>query len=227
MRSGRRTLHPDTPLPGHVDRHHEHPDRSDNYGELHRAIREPVGPDDVIAADVNGQLFWSRRLKRYVVAGAHWREPGPNGYTRIRRRLLPGTRRMRPKELHRTDWTWEQARRWRRPTGERLRTIDELYAKAVLLGVVIVLELKHPAFSYLGVAAELVTAARRHDHPAWYMVLDDMRPRGKVAAVRQAGGQIAMIFGRDGAERPRDWADWAFYPNQMWGPASTRRWLPA
>lgn len=227
MRSGRRELHPDTPLPGHVHRRHEHPDTSDNYGMLHRLSREPVGADGILAGDINGQLFWSRKDNRYVIAGAHWRAPGPNGYTRIRRRLGRGTRPMTTKELHRTSWTWEQAQRWRRPNGERLRTLDELYAMAVLLGVVIVLELKNPAFTYLNVATDLVAAARRHDHPAWFMVLDDLRPRYKVAAVRQASGQIALIFGRDGTERPGDWDRWTHYPNQIWGPDRARRWLPA
>jgi hypothetical protein len=59
------------------------------------------------------------------------------------------------------------------------------------------------------------------------MVLDDHAPKEKVNATRAAGGQIAMIFGTDGPQKPRDWATWSTYPNRMWGPDYTRRWIPA
>ena len=130
-------------------------------------------------------------------------------------------------QLDYTDWTWEQVRRWRRPNGERPRTYAEMITMGVLLGVIVIGELKDHHYALVGLARELVDEARAHDHPAWYMVLDNMEPRGKVAAVRQAGGRIALIFGRDGVTKPDDWARWPFYPDQIWGPDFARRWLPA
>lgn len=227
MHSGRRTLHWNTPEPGHVHRHHEHPDTSDNYGMIHRIADEPIGDDGIRAGDFNLQAWWSTKLLGWVVGGAHWRDPARNGYTRMKRRIRPGTRQMTHDELHRTVWTWEEVQRWRRPNGEQVRTYEELITAAVLAGVVVIGEEKHRALHHPAVARALVAAARRHDHPAWFMVLDDHEPRDKVAAMRAAGGQIALIFGTDGVQKPRDWARWAAYPNQIWGPASAKRWLPS
>lgn len=226
MRSGRRILHWDTPMPGHVHRHHEDPRTSDNYGAIRRAAAEQVGSDDIRTNDCNGQWYYCRRLGRWICSGGHWHEPDRNGYTRIKRRLLPGTRKMNRRERNRRDWDWDQVRRCRRPNGERPRMIEELYTYGVLHGVVQIVEEKHPKFGAASLVGDLVAAARRHDHPAWFMVLDDMAPREKVAATRQAGGQIALIFGRDGVDRPHDWASWLAYPNQVWGPDYAKRWLP-
>lgn len=225
MRSGRRTLHADTPMPGSVHRRHEDPDTSDNFGHILRAAAEPVGADGVIATDTNEQAFWSTRQRCWVRAGAHWRRLSWNGYTRMKRRFLPGTRRMTAEELRREEWTWEQARRARRPNGERLRTDEELVTFGVLHGVVLIVEEKHPAFRSTELAREAVAVRRRHDHPAWFMVLISLEPRGKVAAMRQAGGQIALIFGHDPVVQPAHWADWEFYPNQIWGPDNAKRWI--
>lgn len=228
MRSGRRLLHWNTRMPARVHRHHEHPTTSDNYGAILRASRESIGTDDIRTNDTNGQAFYCKRLGRWIPCGAHWPAPGPNGYTRIKRKHLPGTRRLLPWELRKKTWDWDQVRLWRRPNGERPRTISELYAFGAEHGVVQIVEEKHHVYGQLAIAQELVDEAREHDHPAWFMVLDDMGPRDKVAAMRQTdGGQIAMIFGTDGPEKPAGWADWEFYPNRMWGPDYTQRWLPA
>lgn len=227
MHSGRRELHWDTPMPAHVHRHHEDPGTSDNYAAIRRAVREPIGADQIRANDLNLQAYWSRRLRRWVKVGGHWYDPARNGYTRVKRRLRRGTRPMNKRERRRTEWTWEQLQRLRRPNGERPRLYSELVSYGVAHGVVQVGELKHRQYATHQLAAELVDEARVNDHPAWYMVLDDMAPRGKVAAVRQAGGQIAMIFGRDGARKPATWGQWSSYPTRMWGPAYTQRWLPA
>lgn len=215
-------------MPAHVHRRHEHPSTSDNYGAIRRAAAESIGPDDIRTNDTNGQAYYCKRLNTWVTCGGHWRAPGPNGYTRIKRKHLPGTRKLRRWELRKTSWDWDQVRRWRRPNGERPRTIAELYAYGVAHGVVQIVEEKHWIYSRPATARELVDEAREVDHPAWFMVLDDMDPREKVAAMRQTdGGQIAMIFGTDGPQKPPGWADWSHYPNRMWGPASTKRWIPA
>ena len=228
MRSGRKTLHWNTPEPASVHRHHEDPSTSDGLHMILRIAAEPIGADDIRAGDFNLQAWWSRRHRAWVIGGAHWRDPYRNGYRRMKRRLLPGSRRMTREELHRREWTWEGARRWRRPNGERVLTIDQLHAAGALHGVVVIGELKHRVFHQAAVARQLVASARRHDHPAWSMVLVDMAPRGKVAAMRKAGGQIALILGRDPspAEKPKDWSEWTVHPNRIWGPAWARRWLP-
>lgn len=227
MKSGDKTLHWDTPMPAGVHRHHEHPDTSDNYGAILRAAAEPIGADGVRTNDTNLQTYWSRRLRRRVTVGAHWHDPKRNGYTRVKRWLRRGTRPMNRRELHRTEWTWEQLRRLRRPNGERPRLYEELVTFGVFHGVVQIGELKDRHFTDPAIAAELVAIDKRHDHPAWFMVLDDMAPQHKVAAVRGAGGQIAMIFGTDGPQKPRTWPSWKVYPTRMWGPPATRRWIPA
>jgi len=226
MRSGRKTLHWNTPLPAHVHRRHEDPHTSDNFGHILRAAAEPIGADEIRATDTNEQLFWSTRQRRWIHAGAHWRRLSWNGYTRMKRRFRRGTRPMTAKELAREDWTWEQARRARRPNGERLRTDEELVTFGVLHGVVLIVEQKHPGFAEPAVAAQAAAVRRRHDHPAWFMVLISLGPRGKVAATRAAGSQIALIFGHDLVVQPERWSEWKVYPNRIWGPKSAQRWLP-
>jgi hypothetical protein len=222
MKSGRRTLHWDTPMPAHVQRHHEHPDTSDGLHMLHRIARGPAGPDGIKAGDFNLRDFWSRRHRRYVTAGAHWPDPVRNGYTRMRRWHGIGTRPMTHAELHRREWTWEQVRRWRRPNGERVLPYGRLLHWGALLGVVVVGERKnvHPSS-----AAAMVAEARRHDHPAWTMVLDTMAPRQWVAAYKDADGQVALICGRDGLQVPRSWPEWSSHPDQLWVPPAARRRL--
>lgn len=223
MKSGRRILHWDTPLPADVQRHHEHPNTSDGLHMLMRIAHGPVGPDGIKAGDFNLRDWWSTKRRCWVTGGAHWPDPARNGYTRIKRRLLPGTRPMTRRELHRHEWTWEQVQRWRRPDGERvLEYDDELLTLGVLHGVVIVGEKKnvHPSS-----AAAMVDAARRHDHPAWTMVLDTMAPRAWVEAYQGAGGQVALICGRDGLQVPPNWSEWSQRPRRLWVPAAARRQL--
>lgn len=222
MKSGRKILHWDTEMPAHVHRHHEHPNTSDGAHMLHRIARGPVGADGIKAGDFNLRDWWSRRRRCFVTGGAHWPDPFRNGYTRMKRRLLPGTRRMTRAELHRREWTWEQVQRWRRPDGERVLEYDQLLGLGALHGVVVIGEKKnvHPSS-----AAAMVASARRHDHPAWTMVLDTMAPRQWVAAYRGAGGRVALICGRDGLQTPPDWARWEVHPDQLWVPAGARRRL--
>lgn len=232
MKSGRRILHWDTPEPGHVHRRHEHPTTSDNFGMIRRLSEEAVGPDGLLAGDFNMQAAWSTRRRRQVAYGGHWKDPRQNGYTRVKRRLLPGTRPMNRRERARDEWTWEQLRRLRRPNGERPRTDEELLAHAVEHNVVLIRELKNRHFRSVALLRTMIAASRRYDHPAWFMVLDDMDPHDKVAAVRQAadlegGGQIALIFGTDGVQKPARWSQWRYYPNQVWGPDYAKRWLPS
>lgn len=227
MRSGRRTLHWDTKMPAHVHRRHEDPSTSDNYGAIRRASAESIGPDDIRTNDLNLQAFYCARLNRWVKCGAHWRDPGRNGYTRIKRKHLRGTRRLRRRELRKTDWDWDQVRRWRRPNGERPRTYAELVARGVELGVVQIGETKHWFYRTPRAGRELVDEAQHEDHPAWFMVLDDMEPREKIAATRKAGAQIALIFGRDGVVKPATWDEWDVYPSRIWGPDFAQRWLPS
>lgn len=228
MKSGRRTLSTASELPAHVHRRHEEPDRSDNYGHIRRASAENIGSDDVRATDTNLQAYTSTRQGKHIVVGAHWRDPKRNGYTRVKRRLLPGTRAMTRREKARTEWTWEQLRRLRRPNGERPRTYEELVTYGVQHGVVIIGELKDPAFATAYLMAQLVAVARRHAHPAWFMVLITLGPRGKVWATKRAGGRIALIFGNfTDHPKPDDWSTWSAYPDRIWGPARAERWLPA
>lgn len=232
MKSGHRTLHWDDPEPGHVHRRHEDPTTSDNFGMIRRLSEKAVGPDLIKAGDFNMQAAWSTRRRRWVAYGGHWKDPKRNGYTRVKRRLRRGTRPMNKRERAREDWTWEQLRRLRRPNGERPRSDDELLTYAVEHHTVMIRELKSPHFRSIALLRDMIGASRRHDHPAWFMVLDDMEPRGKVAAVRQAaqlegGGQIALIFGTDGVQKPARWSEWDYYPNEIWGPVFAKRWLPA
>jgi hypothetical protein len=222
MRSGRRILHWDTKMPAHVQRHHEHPDTSDGRHMLLRIAHGPAGPDGIKAGDFNLRDWWSRKRQRWVTGGAHWPDPARNGYTRMKRRMLPGTRPMTHGELHRRVWTWEEVQRWRRPDGERVLEYDQLLTLGVLHGVVVVGEKKnvHP-----GSARAMVDSARRHDHPAWTMVLDTMAPRGWVEAYQGAGGQVALIAGRDGIQVPPDWAHWSAHPDRLWVPLDARRRL--
>lgn len=222
MKSGHRFLHWDTPMPGSVQRHHEDPNTSDGLHMLMRVARGPVGADLIKAGDFNLRSWWSKRRRCWVVGGAHWPDPFRNGYTRIRRRLLPGTRPMTRGELHRSAWSWEGVQRWRRPDGEQVLEYDELLALGALHGVVVVGERKNVN---PGAAAGMVESARRHDHPAWTMVLDTMAPRLWVATYKAAGGQVALIEGADGLQVPRDWANWSVYPDQLWVSAAAKRRL--
>jgi hypothetical protein len=217
MKSGQKILHWDTPLPASRHRRHEDPTTSDNYGAIDRAAREPLGTDGMRANDTNAQAWWAPSRGRFVVAGMHWRYPAGNGYTRIKRRFLPGSRPMTAAELGRTNWTWGQVRRWRRPNGERPRTAGELYAYGFLRGVVQVLELKSMEFAtHPEIAAGLVADARGHDHPAWTMVLDSMYPRSKVANYKAASGHIAIIAGTDGLRLPSGYDSWPVKPDRIW-----------
>lgn len=222
MRSGHLILNWDTKMPAAVQRHHEHPDTSDGAHMLHRIVDLPAGPDEIKAGDFNLRDWWSRSRGCFVTGGAHWPDPVRNGYTHIRRRFRRKIRPMTYAELHHRVWTWEEVQRWRRPDGERVLEYDQLLALGVEHGVVIVGERKnvHP-----GSAQAMVDAARRHDHPAWTMVLDTMAPRAWVEAYKAAGGQVALICGRDGLQVPPDWAHWTVRPDRLWIPAEARRRL--
>lgn len=222
MHSGSHDLHWNTPMPAHVQRHHEHPNTSDGLHMMRRIARGPAGPDGIKAGDFNLRDWWSRKRQTMVTGGAHWPDPYRNGYIYIKRRLLPGVRRMTRRELHKTNWTWEGVQRWRRPDGEHVSEYDELLAHGAELGVVVVGERKnvHPTS-----AAAMVVSAQRHDHPAWTMVLDTMAPRQWVAAYKSAGGRVALICGRDGLQVPRDWPSWSIRPDRLWIPAADQRRL--
>jgi hypothetical protein len=224
MKSGREVLHWDSPMPRSVHRRHEDPDTSDNYGHIRRAAAEVVGRDGIRATDTNLQAFWSTRQKKYVKCGAHWKSPGPNGYTRIKRKFVRGTRKLTKKELSKTTWTWEQVRRWRRPNGELPRTYDELLAYAVRCGVVVIGEEKHPVFKDVATSRETLESCKHHDSPAWFMVLITLSPRSKIAATRKAGAQIALIFGDNPKTKPSTWSNWSTYPNRIW--PYRAGWLP-
>lgn len=217
MKSGQKILHWDAELPAWVHRRHEEPNTSDNYGAIDRAAAEPVGPDGVRANDTNVQAWWAPRRRCYVVAGMHWRQPGWNGYTRIKRRFGIGTRALTAAERVKTDWTWGQVRRWRRPNGERPRTLGELYAYGFRRGVIQIPELKSMEFAtHPEIAASMVADAKAHDHPAWSMVLDSMYPRNKVENYKTAGGRIAIIAGSDGLHLPPHYDSWTVKPDRIW-----------
>lgn len=184
--TGSRTLHWNSPMPqAAVRQHHESPSRGDNYGAIRRAQHGFY--------DGNMQYFLG------IIWMMHWPTPARNGYTRVVDTHTGKTRRMTLRERRRPAGKWgvDGIRRWRRPNGEYPITYEEAITYGSKIGACCIGEMKSRAFAEPKVAAMAVAAAKKHDHPAWFKTLYNMKyPQAKTAAVRLAGGQMALIFGR-------------------------------
>jgi len=191
---------------------HDSPKRGDNA----RAIRRSSGG------------FFDANLQ--VMAGeiwfAHWATPARNGYTRVVDAKSGRVRRMtrRERRSHGNAWGVSGIKRWRRRNGERPLTQAEGLALCVRYGAVAIQEVKSPAFGVGGWAARAVATCVRHNHPAWFKTLPNMRgAQSKVAKFRAAGGQIALIYGKGVRGRVRRVLmtrrvarTWSVQPNATW-----------
>lgn len=221
MRSGSKTLHWDTPMPN-TQRAHADPKAGDGKAFIRKVARSRAGADGIKAADCNFQLVRDKQGRDMAVM-MHWTTPAANGYTRVK--TARGWRGMTTAERRRpaSSWGFEGVRTWRRPNGERPMTYGEAVRYAASKGVVIVAELKSTRFASEAKMREMVAAAKRAGHPAWFMALyGSMRDcRGKCAATIDAGGQFQVIFGKHqkfARTTPPDWSDWV-KPTRVSAPA--------
>lgn len=154
----------------------------------------------------------------------HWTTPLLNNY----RYLKTGpnkVRRMTARELRRPAADWGNlVGAWRRGPKQgsaRPMTYDYMVHYAKRHGVILVAELKSPAFGTAKAANYMVDCARRANHPPWVMSLLNMKNvRGKAQAISNAGGQFALIFGtfkKLAKKPPKDWREWDQFVTQVWG----------
>lgn len=195
-----------------VRQRHESPKSGDNVRAIRRARGRYFDGNLQIMA---GQIWF-----------AHWTTPGRNGYTYLidprsgRRRRMTRAERRRPGSA----WGVAGIRRWRRRNGEHPLTYAEGIAYAVANGAVCVGELKSPAFGQSAYAQQLVQVAKAHGHPAWFKTLPNMRgAQSKVAAIRAAHGQVALIYGKGVRGRLRRVlmtrrvaSQWTVHPDRTW-----------
>ncbi len=215
-------------MPASTQRAHFEPAwTGDSFVGLRQVSRHDLGPDGIRATDTNLQWFWRKRRRGQPRTGEafalHWRDPARNNFRYIvtkRGRVRPMTRA----ELRRTHWTPAQVHRWRRGPSKhsaKPRTYKAMARRAVALDVVIIGELKTPAFRRPVPAQYVVDAAVAVGHPPWFMALYGSMPRcrGKCRAVIKAGGQFAVIFGRFQRLRPtfrRAVRSWRVKPTRVW-----------
>lgn len=213
-----------SPMPARTNRaHFEPPWRGDRPLAIIAVGRKRPGPGGVRAIDVNLQV--SRDGTAWA---AHWGIPKKDNWKFILDARSHRVRKMTKDELRRpmSQWSDEDIAHWRRGatrTSPRPRTYREMARLAVHHGVVICGELKSRRFAETNVAERLVADAHAAGHPPWFMALINMKDcRGKCEAIRNAGGQFAVIFGRFrilARREPADWSSWHPKPNHLWGPA--------
>jgi hypothetical protein len=170
------------------------------------------GRDKIRAADTNYQWYWRRGQKG--IAGeayaCHYAAPGKNNWRHIKAgATAKSIRPMTRTELRRTEWDAEDVALWRRPKAkggwEKPATYRQMARAARAHGGYIIAELKDAAFALLAVARYMVAEAAAAGHPPWFMALfgSMTKCREKCAAIKQAGGQFLVIFGR--ASLTRRW----------------------
>lgn len=225
-------------MPKATQRRHFDSDKSDCESSIRRTAQGPVGPDGVRAVDFNVQVVVVKiagRSVRVVVSG-HWQKIGWNGMTHVR--TSKGLRRLTRREKRMTYQQWvnlhdgdlEALLSLRRPNGDRPLTWEQAVRLAKDLKVVLTPELKSRAFVRADVAEHLVQVCGEHDYPLWSMALLSMRYcKGKCYAIVDAGGQFAIIFGRQRylAYGPNLIKNWTLSPSRIWGPKRAVRWLTA
>lgn len=219
------------PMPkGRPGQKHASPKVSDNYGYL-ASLRGNAG------ADVNWQWYWNDLEHKDEehggeAFGAHYKDPGRNGYTHIYDTHRKRMRALTPHELRSVDWTAEQVRHWRRGHTRRHarpHTVGEMLHYVRVHGGTIIGELKSTSFAHDWVMQQMLETYHRHNHAPWFKALADMaEAEGKCAATRRAHvggvhGQFALIFGekihghaaRQTAGK-RITASWDIKPNSIW-----------
>lgn len=214
-------------LPKHTQRRHFEPAwKGDRLSAMAVVGHMRPGRDGIRAVDVNLQWYWHRGqvgISGEAFAG-HYAAPGRNNWRSIvdGDRIRPMTRA----ELRKTNWAAEDVHRWRRRVGEgweQPATYRQMAAAAIAHGVRIIAELKDPAFALDVVAHYIVAEAAAAGHPPWFMALfgSMKKCREKCSAIRRAGGQFLVIFGR--ASLTRRWRPvfrvrvrtWAIKPNAV------------
>jgi hypothetical protein len=198
--------------------HYEPPWKGDSLVGILLTARRPGGHDHYKVIDQNYQ--WGQKCAWCL----HWGIPEKDNYHFY---LEPGAkhaRRMSFRERHRhiSGWSDAQVSRWRRsesPKSARPQTYATMVKYAVSHHVIIVAELKSPAFNTAQAAHYMVNTAKAHNHPPFFMALINMRNvRSKAKAIHLQGGQFAVIFGNHGSKKqPKDWHEWSKYVTQVWG----------
>jgi len=238
MRSGSRVLDWDTPMPAATGRLHLSTKVGDSYHGIRLCANRPAGADKLKALDWNMQtvvVMVPGRGLQVVPMSGHWPQLGKNGYKRCRqrtggvRRLTRAERRMTYQEwVDKHDRSLDALKAVRRRNGDRPLTWGEAVQYAVVHGVVLIPELKSRAFARVDVAEGMRWACEKFDHPFWAMALLNMWGASrKCAAVRAAGGQFALIFGRfrrlaRGTNKVKGWSS---KPTQIWGPRTAKWWI--
>lgn len=194
----RRTF--ETPMPPRpIRQKHGDPHTEDNYG-----FWRSLGTRDGV--DINTQVVWNDPTHKDKTHGCtifclHGRTAASNGYG-----YIVGTdgkvRRMTHEEQHRDldHWSAGQVRRWRR--GKAKKSAHPVTLRGALRflhlhGGTGVIELKSRAFRIWWVAEQAVNACKAEGHPPWFKALSNMAYAAeKCAAIREAHGEFALIFGK-------------------------------
>lgn len=193
-------------MPAATQRAHFKPSwRGDRLAAIAAVARRPLGRDHIRAIDMNFQWAWNalgQPGKGGEGFNIHWGKPIQNNY----RFILPTStakraRRMTRAELRRpiTKWTAGQVARWRRgphPASARPCTYYECAAYAQRRGVVVCAEVKTPAFAREVPMKHMVDAARRANHPPFFMALREMGGVAKAEQAARQGGWGAVIHGK-------------------------------
>lgn len=193
----RRTF--DTPMPSRpIRQKHGDPHTEDNYG-FWRSLDTRDG------VDINLRVVWhdpvyKDRAHGCILVCLHGETAASNGYRFIVRgdgKVHP----MNPTELHRPldHWAAAEVLRWRR--GRTKKSAHPVTLRGALRylrlhGGTGVLELKDRYFRYWWIAQQLVNVCHAEDHPPWTKALSNMAfAAEKCAAIREAQGDFALIFG--------------------------------
>ncbi len=238
MNSGSRVLHWDTPAPPHTQRLHLSTRVGDSMHGIDLCSRRPAGADQVAALDYNMQTVEAvdgLGERTVIPVSGHWTSIGRNGYDSCHlesgglRRLTRAERRMTYQQwVDRHEGTLASLQDLRRRNGDFPMTWEQSVQYAAGKGVVLTPELKSQGFTLDLVAEDMVRVCREFDYPLWAMALLSMKFADlKCAAIENAGGSFALIFGRfrPQAGGANQVAGWVVKPSQIWGPVIARRWI--
>lgn len=226
----------DATMPQRTKRRHE----SAKYGDTEAAIARSSGQClDFNQVTVVFNLADGRR--RLAVSG-HWGVLGRDGYTHTTVGPQRGLRPLTKAERRMSYQAWTDrhggtaaALQTLRKRGRRRGPLDQkplTWAQAVRIATrentVLIPELKSIWFQLRQVADYMVSVCASQNYPLWPMTLIWMRKaEEKVDAFREAGSQIAVIFGnrRRLAFGRNLVARWDREPTRVWGPGPAARWV--
>jgi len=186
MRSGRRTLHWDSPMPtAPLRQHHESPRTGDNRGAIRRARGSNLDLNVVYALET----LWAMHYTRPWLCGYLYVDK-PDG----------GRRKMTARERLRTinRWGVEGMATLSRRNGERPLTLNQALAACVRNGAVPIKETKSRTFGTSDRPWRLLRdLCKKHDVPMWSKALTNMWGfKAKVIRAERVGVPLAAIYGK-------------------------------